>query len=156
MYSHFAKKFIPDEDLIDAFLVVIEQTGCYQTGYDKWELLPENRRQVWEEGVPPSEAYDVRTPARASHEGDGGTAGNRQRTRQPIGCIVCIGPHSITDKHRELHRNQRCSIATHCHATTVIGKHRSTSNVCAPRSTTHDANNATARTATAETRTRRT
>ena len=32
VYSHFAKKLIPDKELIDAFLIAIKQTGCYQTG----------------------------------------------------------------------------------------------------------------------------
>ena len=41
MYGHFAKKVIPSEDLIDAFLIVIKQTGYYQVGYDRWELTPE-------------------------------------------------------------------------------------------------------------------
>ena len=34
IYSHFAKKLIPDGELIDAFLICVKQTGCYQTGYD--------------------------------------------------------------------------------------------------------------------------
>ena len=29
VYSHFAKKLIPDEELIDAFIIVIKKTGCY-------------------------------------------------------------------------------------------------------------------------------
>ena len=37
VYSHFAKKLIPDGELIDAFLICIKQTGYYQTGY------PENK-----------------------------------------------------------------------------------------------------------------
>ena len=34
-------------ELIDAFLVCIKQTGCYQTGYDHWELLPASQKRVW-------------------------------------------------------------------------------------------------------------
>ena len=47
MYSHFVKKSIPDKVLIEAFLIVIKWTGCYQTRCCRWELLPENRQQVW-------------------------------------------------------------------------------------------------------------
>jgi hypothetical protein len=47
VYGHFAKKVISNEDLIDAFLIVIKQTGCYQVGYDRWELIPEAQRGSW-------------------------------------------------------------------------------------------------------------
>ena len=47
VYSHFAKKLIPDGELIYAFLICMKQTGCYQTGYDQWELLPCAQTQVW-------------------------------------------------------------------------------------------------------------
>ena len=39
MYSHFVKKAIPDGDLSETFLIVIKWTGCYETGYNRWELL---------------------------------------------------------------------------------------------------------------------
>ena len=41
VYSHFTKKVIPNEDLINAFLVVIKQKGCYQVGDNTGELTPE-------------------------------------------------------------------------------------------------------------------
>jgi hypothetical protein len=47
VYSHFARKLIPDGELIDAFLICIKKTGCYQTGYDRWELLPAAQKKVW-------------------------------------------------------------------------------------------------------------
>ena len=47
VYSHFAKKLIPDGELIGVFLICVKQTGCYQTGYDRWELLPAAQKQVW-------------------------------------------------------------------------------------------------------------
>ena len=40
VYSHFAKKLIPDGVLIGTFLICVKQMGCYQTGYDCWERLP--------------------------------------------------------------------------------------------------------------------
>ena len=39
VFSRLAKKLIPDKELIDAFIVIIKKTGCYQTGYDRRELL---------------------------------------------------------------------------------------------------------------------
>ena len=45
VYGHFAKKSITDDDMIDAFIIVIKRTGCYSVGLDKWELL-ENQRWV--------------------------------------------------------------------------------------------------------------
>ena len=38
---------MPNGELIDAFLVCIKQTGCYQMGYNQWELLPDAQKQVW-------------------------------------------------------------------------------------------------------------
>ena len=45
VYGHFAKKSISDNDLIDAFIIVVKKTGCYSVGLDKWEVL-ENQRWV--------------------------------------------------------------------------------------------------------------
>lgn len=46
--SPSVKKVILDKDLIKAFLPVIKQRGCYQIGYNMWELLPEKKvRQIW-------------------------------------------------------------------------------------------------------------
>ena len=47
VYSHFAMNIIPDGELIDAFLICIKQTGCYQTGYGRWELLLATQKRVW-------------------------------------------------------------------------------------------------------------
>ena len=47
VYSHFTKKLIPGRELINAFLICIKQTGCYQPGYDRWELLPTAQKRVW-------------------------------------------------------------------------------------------------------------
>ena len=47
VYSQFAKSHIPDGVLIGAFLICVKQTGCYQTGYDCWELLPAAQKIVW-------------------------------------------------------------------------------------------------------------
>ena len=32
VYRHITKKLILDEELIDVFLIILKQTGCYQTG----------------------------------------------------------------------------------------------------------------------------
>jgi hypothetical protein len=47
VYGHVAKKVIPNEDLIDALLIVIKRTGCYHVGYNRWELMPKNQRMNW-------------------------------------------------------------------------------------------------------------
>jgi phage terminase small subunit len=47
VYSYFAKKLIPDGELIDAFLIYVKQTGCHQIGYDRWELLPAAQKTGW-------------------------------------------------------------------------------------------------------------
>ena len=38
LYGHSSKEVIPNEDLVDAFLIVIKQRACYQGGYYTWEL----------------------------------------------------------------------------------------------------------------------
>ena len=46
VYSHFLEN-TSYKDLNKAFLLVIKWTGYYQTGYTRWEILLENRQQVW-------------------------------------------------------------------------------------------------------------
>ena len=51
IYSHFTKKLAPDGELIDAFLVCIKHTGCYQTDYNWWELLPAAQKRGWADTI---------------------------------------------------------------------------------------------------------
>ena len=44
VYGHFSKKVMPNKDLINTLFVVIKEMGCYQVGYNMWELIPENQR----------------------------------------------------------------------------------------------------------------
>ena len=51
VYSHFAKKLIPDGELMDAFLICIKHMGCYQTRYNRWELLPAAQKRGWADTI---------------------------------------------------------------------------------------------------------
>ena len=47
VHNNFAKKDIPDKDLINILLIVITQMRCYQVGYSRQELLPANPQPNW-------------------------------------------------------------------------------------------------------------
>ena len=104
-------------------------------GYDCWELLPVAKKRV-------CEAHDIGASSRIWYEGS--RRSGRGHTVQLIGCIVCIGPYSVTSKYLELDHN-KCHTTTLDHGTAVTAtkrQQRSAGNVCAPNPTSHDEDDA--------------
>ena len=118
---------------------------CYQTGYDRWELLPAAQKRVWAGTkhwwkkeyfhmkptiLARQAGYDVKAAEDAAEDG---------QCNQLVAHFA-PGHTASSGKHCKPHRNERRAATSDCSTagTATERQQRSAGNVCAPRPTVHD------------------